>query len=75
VDSRLVASGVLRLRAPPQEPAIPGVVRIRYLVTRGGVGRVPGYYQLNELTDLLETLGLSLADLREVGADMDADTV
>jgi hypothetical protein len=43
------------------------------LVTRGGaaVGRLPGYYQLNELTELLETLGLNLADLREVGDDTD----
>ncbi|MEV0385036.1 hypothetical protein [Nonomuraea sp. NPDC050643] len=38
-----------------------------YLVTRDGaaVGRVPGYYQLHELTRLLEDLGLELADLHE----------
>ncbi|TMR88043.1 hypothetical protein [Nonomuraea basaltis] len=45
-----------------------------YLVTRGGaaVGRLPGYYQLHELTELLEPLGLSLADFREVGDDTEA---
>jgi hypothetical protein len=47
-----------------------------YLVTRGGaaVGRLPGYYQLHELTELLETLGLDLADLRESDAGTDTGT-
>ncbi|MGW3349603.1 hypothetical protein ACWDA3_40425 [Nonomuraea rubra] len=45
-------------------------------MTQGGaaVGRLPGYYQLHELTDLLETLGLTLADLREAGADAGTGT-
>jgi hypothetical protein len=44
-----------------------------YLVTRDGaaVGRLPSYFQLHELTDLLETLGLNLTDLREAGDDTD----
>ncbi|WP_433444533.1 hypothetical protein [Nonomuraea sp. CA-141351] len=47
-----------------------------YLVTRAGaaVGRLPGYYQLHELTELLETLGLGLADLHEPDAGKDAGT-
>ncbi|MGW6499305.1 hypothetical protein [Nonomuraea angiospora] len=47
-----------------------------YRVTRRGaaVGRLPGYYQLHELTELLETLELGLADLREVGGNADAGT-
>jgi hypothetical protein len=34
-----------------------------YLATKDGaaVERLPGYYQLDELTELLETLGLKLA--------------
>jgi hypothetical protein len=47
-----------------------------YLVTKGGaaVGRLPGYYQLHELTELLETLGFKLSDLREAGADTQSGT-
>ncbi|MFI7704887.1 hypothetical protein [Nonomuraea sp. NPDC049480] len=47
-----------------------------YLVTRDGaaVGRVPGYYQLHELTELLEELGLGLADLHEPDTGADAGT-
>jgi hypothetical protein len=34
---------------------------------------MPGYYQLHELAELLQTLHLSLADFREVGDGMEAD--
>jgi hypothetical protein len=57
---------------------VPGVRpgEVWYLVTQGGaaVGRLPGYYQLHELTDLLETLGLTLADLREGGGETETGT-
>ncbi|UBU08665.1 hypothetical protein [Nonomuraea gerenzanensis] len=61
----------VRMIAPDVQPG-----EVWYLVTRRGaaVGRLPGYYQLHELTDLLETLGLSLADLRETGGGAETGT-
>ncbi|MEO3875272.1 hypothetical protein ABGB18_41350 [Nonomuraea sp. B12E4] len=61
----------VQMRAPDVRPG-----EVWYRVTRRGaaVGRVPGYYQLHELTELLEELGLELADLHEPGADADSGT-
>lgn len=50
-----------RMREPKAQPG-----EIWYKVTFNGMAvGVPGYFQMHELTELLDELGLTLADLHE----------
>lgn len=59
-----------RMREPDAQPG-----EIWYRVTFNGMAvGLPGYYQMHELTELLDELGLTLADLHDPDAGVGSQT-